>query len=101
MTNLPPWTPGVPLNPTGQAATDPGAILAIERQVADTIALAEDLRDVSMCSKTLVVPRPLEDLIGVCEELFGVLRWWNAVRRGDRTIAHGPPGGPPSAYGPE
>ena len=56
MTNLPPWTPGVPLNPTGQAATDPGAILAIERQVADTIALAEDLRatailpDLEKCS---------------------------------------------------
>jgi hypothetical protein len=54
-------------------------------------SLAEDLRDASMCSKTFVVPRPLEDLIGVCEELFGILRWWRAVRRGDRTIADGPP----------
>lgn len=34
---------GVTPNPTGQAAIDPGAILAIERQVADLIALAEDL----------------------------------------------------------
>jgi hypothetical protein len=54
-------------------------------------SLAEDLRDASMCSKTFVVPRPLEDLIVVCEELFGVLRWWRAVRRGVRTIADGPP----------
>lgn len=34
----------MPLLPTGQAAIDPGAILAIERQVDDAIALAEDLR---------------------------------------------------------
>ena len=34
---------GVTPNPTGQAAIDPGAILSIERQVADMIALAEDL----------------------------------------------------------
>jgi hypothetical protein len=46
----------VPLHPTGQAATDPGHILAIERQVADTTALAEDLRatailpDLEKCS---------------------------------------------------
>jgi adenylate cyclase len=50
------WTPGVPLIPNGQAATDPGASLAIERQVADAIALAEDLRatailpDLEKCS---------------------------------------------------
>lgn len=46
----------MPLNPTGQAAIDPGAALAIERQVADTTALAEDLRvtiilpDLEKCS---------------------------------------------------
>ncbi len=46
----------MPLNPSGQAAIDPGATLAIERQVADAIALAEDLRvttilpDLEKCS---------------------------------------------------
>jgi hypothetical protein len=78
----PPMRPGETLKTTEETARRFGERLE---------SLAEDLRDVSMCSKTLVVPRPLEDLIGVCEELFGVLRWWRAVHRGERTIADGPP----------
>jgi hypothetical protein len=53
-------------------------------------ALAEDFRDATLCSTTLVVPRPLEDLIDVCQDLFSVLRWWVAVRSGELDLSDGP-----------
>lgn len=51
-----PWTPGVPPNPTGEPAIDRGATLALEHQIAELIALAEDLHatallpDLERCS---------------------------------------------------
>ena len=53
-------------------------------------ALAEDFRDATICSTTLILPRPLENLIDVCEDLFSVLRWWLAVRSGERDLSDEP-----------
>ena len=43
-------------------------------------SLAQDLRDATMCSATLVVSPPVLNLISVAEELFNLLRWWTTVR---------------------
>jgi hypothetical protein len=67
------------------AAEDAAEYFGVELE-----ALTEDFRDATLCSTTLVLPRPLENLIDVCEDLFSVLRWWLAVRSGERDLSDGP-----------
>ena len=78
-------------------ATDPEEALEMAEDTAEFFeqrswVLAVTLRDATMCcSTTFVVPKPVEDLIDLCGELFMLRRWWLAVRSGERDILDGPP----------
>jgi hypothetical protein len=67
----------------------------------DLQCLTEKLHEWAFYRNDGLIPEPLLYFDDICNELSDLQSWWHAVRRGDRTIADGPPGGPPSAYGPE